>query len=145
MRKKYVCMREAHSLQEHGIGQDFAMYYIAYAAFSELRGNFSRAESIYQQGLDRYLCPLPIQLTLQCAVDCSLSMSTPPIAQQTSADAEAWLSRMAHPIERLRAKHEEFQQRMVRISPAHSPKCCFPIVSPAQSRPASRHSNCSRQ
>ena len=40
-------------LQEHGIGQDFAMYYIAYAAFSELRGNFSRAESIYQQGLER--------------------------------------------------------------------------------------------
>jgi hypothetical protein len=40
-------------MQEHGIGQDFAMYYIAYAAFSELRGNFTRAESIYQQGLER--------------------------------------------------------------------------------------------
>lgn len=30
------------------------MYYIAYAAFSELRGNFTRAESIYQQGLERW-------------------------------------------------------------------------------------------
>lgn len=40
------------AMQEHGIGQEFAMYYIAYAAFSELRGNFTRAESIYQQGLE---------------------------------------------------------------------------------------------
>ena len=50
---RVICVRSAHSLQEHGIGQDFAMYYIAYAAFSELRGNFSRAESIYQQGIER--------------------------------------------------------------------------------------------
>ena len=49
-----ICVRNAHPLQEHGIGQDFAMYYIAYAAFSELRGNFSRAESIYQQGMERW-------------------------------------------------------------------------------------------
>ena len=46
-------------MQEHGIGQDFAMYYITYAAFSELRGNFTRAESIYQQGLERWETSLP--------------------------------------------------------------------------------------
>jgi len=51
MRAAYL--REGLMLQEHNIGQEFAMYYIAYAAFSELRGNFPRAESIYQQGLQR--------------------------------------------------------------------------------------------
>ena len=61
-----ICVRNAHSLQEHGIGQDFAMYYIAYAAFSELRGNFSRAASIYQQGMERWCFPLPDRHPVLC-------------------------------------------------------------------------------
>ena len=54
-----ACMHDGNAsqwwggVQEHDIGQEFAMYYIAYAAFSELRGNFTKAESIYQHGLQR--------------------------------------------------------------------------------------------
>ena len=85
VRKKYVCMREAHSLQEHGIGQDFAMYYIAYAAFSELRGNFSRAESIYQQGLDRCLSSLPDRQTIPCQpVDTAVHRKVLPVEEHQS-------------------------------------------------------------
>ena len=41
--------------QENGIGQDFALYYLAYAAYMELRGNFSKADAIFQRGLERYM------------------------------------------------------------------------------------------
>ena len=64
---RVICAEKCHaSLQEHGIGQDFAMYYIAYAAFSELRGNFSRAESIYQQGMERWCLTFPSRQPVLC-------------------------------------------------------------------------------
>ena len=40
-------------LQENDIGQDFALFYIAYAAYLELRGSFEKAESVFQSGLKR--------------------------------------------------------------------------------------------
>jgi len=40
-------------LQENNIGQDFALYYLAYAAYMELRGNFAKADAIFQDGLAR--------------------------------------------------------------------------------------------
>ena len=40
-------------LQENNIGQDFALYYLAYAAYMELRGNFAKADAILQDGLAR--------------------------------------------------------------------------------------------
>jgi len=44
----------AHPSRQHNsIGLQFALFYEARAAFSELRGNFALAESIYQQGLRR--------------------------------------------------------------------------------------------
>jgi hypothetical protein len=41
-------------LQENDIGQDFALFYTAYAAYLELRGSFEKAESVFQTGLKRY-------------------------------------------------------------------------------------------
>ena len=46
----YAC-----ATQENSIGQDFALYYLAYAAYMELRGNFSKADAIFQSGLERYM------------------------------------------------------------------------------------------
>ena len=40
-------------MQENGIGQDFALYYLAYATYLELRGNFSKADATFQTGLLR--------------------------------------------------------------------------------------------
>jgi hypothetical protein len=40
--------------QEHDIGQDFAIYYIAYAAYLELRGSYAKAEAVFKAGLERY-------------------------------------------------------------------------------------------
>ena len=48
--KYYAC-----ATQENSIGQDFALYYLAYAAYMELRGNFSKADAIFQSGLERYM------------------------------------------------------------------------------------------
>ena len=45
---KSLCM------QENEIGQDFALFYMAYSAFMELRGNFGKAEAIFQKGLTRF-------------------------------------------------------------------------------------------
>ena len=45
--------------QENGIGQDFALFYIAYAAYLELRGNFAKAEAVFQAGLEK--CARQIQ------------------------------------------------------------------------------------
>ncbi|CAL8470128.1 g9670 [Coccomyxa elongata] len=61
-------------LKEHNIGQDFCVYYVAYAAYLELRGSYAKAEGVFQAGLQR----------------------------------------MAHPIDRLRSKYEDFQHRMAR-------------------------------
>jgi hypothetical protein len=40
-------------LQENDIGQDFALFYSAYAAYLELRGSFEKAEAVFQTGLKR--------------------------------------------------------------------------------------------
>lgn len=44
----------ATALQKHDIGQDLALFYIAYAAFLELRRNYGKAEAVFKSGLDRY-------------------------------------------------------------------------------------------
>lgn len=41
-------------LQENSIGQDFALYYLAYATYLELRGSFAQADSVFQEGLTRF-------------------------------------------------------------------------------------------
>jgi len=43
----------ASLLQENDIGQDFALFYTAYAAYLELRGSFEKAEAVFQTGLKR--------------------------------------------------------------------------------------------
>lgn len=63
------------ALQENGIGQDFALYYLAYAAYMELRGNFPKADAIFQSGLERYcmsswqLCAKPSSKSLMQRFD----------------------------------------------------------------------------
>lgn len=47
------CWTDQYSLQENNIGQDFALYYLAYAAYMELRGSFTKADAIFQDGLAR--------------------------------------------------------------------------------------------
>ncbi|KAL4440602.1 hypothetical protein ABPG75_003603 [Micractinium tetrahymenae] len=61
-------------LKENDIGQEHALYYIAYATYLEARGGYAKADAVYQQGINR----------------------------------------LAAPVERLRAKFAEFQQRMAR-------------------------------
>ncbi|KAK9809232.1 hypothetical protein WJX72_011796 [[Myrmecia] bisecta] len=43
---------------ENDIGQDFALYYIAYATYLELRGNFAKADAVFQAGVDRLAHPV---------------------------------------------------------------------------------------
>ncbi|KAK9822716.1 hypothetical protein WJX81_007865 [Elliptochloris bilobata] len=59
---------------EHDIGQGFSLYYIAHAAYLEIRGSYARADAVLQEGVRR----------------------------------------LAHPVDRMRAKYQEFQQRMAR-------------------------------
>ena len=40
-------------MQEHNIGQDFALYYMAFATYLELRGSFAKAEAVFEAGLER--------------------------------------------------------------------------------------------
>ena len=40
-------------MQEHDIGQDFALYYMAFATYLELRGSFAKAEAVFEAGLER--------------------------------------------------------------------------------------------
>lgn len=40
-------------LEDHSIGRDHALFYEAYAAYLELKGNFSQAELVYQEGINR--------------------------------------------------------------------------------------------
>ena len=40
-------------VQEHNIGQDFCVYYVAYAAYLELRGSYAKAEGVFKAGLQR--------------------------------------------------------------------------------------------
>lgn len=45
-------------LKENEIGQEHALYYIAFATYLEMRGNYARADSVYQQvcGRGRLVC-----------------------------------------------------------------------------------------
>lgn len=85
-------------MQEHDIGQDFALYYMAFATYLELRGSFAKAEAVFKAGLER----------------CGMHFGWAAKPHQGS-----WLSlsccccRMAHPVDKLRAKHQDFQHRMV--------------------------------
>lgn len=47
------CANASPPLQEHGIGQDHALFYEAYAAFLELKGNYAAGAAVYQAGIDR--------------------------------------------------------------------------------------------
>lgn len=40
-------------LEDHNIGRDHALFYEAYAAYLELKGNFSQADLVYQEGIKR--------------------------------------------------------------------------------------------
>ena len=40
-------------IQDNEIGQNHALFYMAYSAFMELRGNFGKAEAIFEMGLNR--------------------------------------------------------------------------------------------
>jgi hypothetical protein len=44
-------------LRDREIGQMHALFYIAYATFSELKGNYSDADSAYQKGIDKGAVP----------------------------------------------------------------------------------------
>lgn len=44
-------------LRDREIGQMHALFYIAYATFSELKGNYSDADSAYQNGIDKGAVP----------------------------------------------------------------------------------------
>eukprot|EP00890_Picochlorum_soloecismus_P001373 jgi/Picsp_1/2236/NSC_05700-R1_protein len=44
-------------LRDREIGQMHALFYIAYATFSELKGNYSDADSAYQKGIDKGAAP----------------------------------------------------------------------------------------
>ena len=46
-----------HDTQEHDIGQGFALYYIAHAAYLELRGSYARADAVLQEGVRRCAAP----------------------------------------------------------------------------------------
>jgi len=43
-------------LQDHNIGRDHALLYEAYAAFLELKGSFTQAGLVYQEGINRWVC-----------------------------------------------------------------------------------------
>jgi len=43
----------ACNLQDASIGQGFALFYEAYAAFLELKGNFARADLVYLEGIQQ--------------------------------------------------------------------------------------------
>ena len=53
----FIVLQNSHkkspSEQEHNIGQNFALYYIAYAAYLELRGSYAKALEMYNAGLDK--------------------------------------------------------------------------------------------
>jgi hypothetical protein len=43
-------------LEDHNIGRDHALFYEAYAAYLELKGNFNQADLVYQEGVKRCAC-----------------------------------------------------------------------------------------
>ena len=51
------CLTDPNSvflyLQDHDIGRDHALLYEAYAAYLELKGNFTQADLVYQEGINR--------------------------------------------------------------------------------------------
>ena len=71
--ESYVLVMHAPAaalMQEHGIGQGFALYYIAHAAYLELRGSYKRAEAVFQAGLDRCAPDAGQTLLPYCASAC---------------------------------------------------------------------------
>lgn len=48
-----VLTRRPPRAQHHEIGQGYALFYEARAAFLELRGNFSLAHGVYERGISR--------------------------------------------------------------------------------------------
>ena len=42
-------------VQEHNIGQVFCVYYVAYAAYLELRGSYAKADAVFRAGLQRWI------------------------------------------------------------------------------------------
>lgn len=89
--------------QENGIGQEFALYYLAYATYLELRGSFAMAETVFQEGLSR---SAPHYLSFPCMA-----------VQVLLHEPRRYISscRFAHPIDRLRTKYDDFRHRMVML------------------------------
>lgn len=53
-RKRLISMVNVFvRVQENGIGQTHALFYEAYAAFLEMKGNYPTVGAIYQEGIDR--------------------------------------------------------------------------------------------
>ena len=50
---RHSCKPHCCCAQENGIGLDHALFYVAHAAYLELRGSYRRAEAVFQSGLDR--------------------------------------------------------------------------------------------
>ena len=82
--KYYAC-----ATQENSIGQDFALYYLAYAAYMELRGNFSKADAIFQSGLERYMSCCWQSATVQLATETNRQHSVLPCCWHSSAMMQA--------------------------------------------------------
>ena len=98
-------------MQEHDTGQDFALYYIAFATYLELRGSFAKAEAVFEAGLER----------------CGMRSARAAKPYQVFQLSLSWCCcRMAHPVDKLRAKHQEFQHRMVGCCCCRA--CCTPSV-----------------
>ena len=98
-------------MQEHDIGQDFALYYMAFATYLELRGSFAKAEAVFEAGLER------------CAIHFDQAAKPYQVVQLSLS---CCCCRMAHPVDKLRAKHQELQHRMVRWCCCRA--CCHPPV-----------------
>lgn len=53
-------------LEDHNIGRDHALFYEAYAAYLELKGNFSQADLVYQEGVKRCVSAVEWQRPFPC-------------------------------------------------------------------------------
>ena len=117
--------------QDKDIGRDFALYYEAYATYFELRGNYQSADAVYQEGVNRCLTQQGLVLAARALVmhaarrrgiqpgpraDCQQCTQLQSLA---GCEAQACrlhaMCRSAKPLDRLKAKHAAFQQRMVSL------------------------------
>jgi hypothetical protein len=71
-----------HRSQHHGIGQEYALFYEARAAFLELRGNFKLALAVYEAGITRCVWRLLVAMRV------GLSSAWPPQECAAAAAAE---------------------------------------------------------